>query len=225
MENVGKNTPASEKLREFVERMERNASEKEALAEDGKVIMAEAKAAGFSPKGLKHCLKVRKMKPQDWQEEQSIYSVYLHALGLEDEPPLLKAMRLASVDTTSHDAVIAELKHFTPMEGELIVKLGAKGKRLWRDKNGDVHVDDYEPPMPSGSGPADGGELPLSPGKRKAEVPDVSEDEAEDLGREAARENEPIVSNPFPYRDPRRARFDKGWCDETGSDGMGPSED
>lgn len=43
------------------------------------------------------------------------------------------------------------------------------------------------------------------------------------LGRQAARDGKPVIDNPFPFGDPRRARFDEGWRSESGSDGMGES--
>ena len=52
-------------------------------------------------------------------------------------------------------------------------------------------------------------------------VPDVDAEGAEELGRRAYIANQPITSNPFPWDDPRRPRFDAGWRAESGSDGMG----
>jgi SpoVK/Ycf46/Vps4 family AAA+-type ATPase len=48
-----------------------------------------------------------------------------------------------------------------------------------------------------------------------------TEQDAAALGREAARAGRPITENPFVFRDPRRAVFDKAWRDEKGADGMG----
>lgn len=45
------------------------------------------------------------------------------------------------------------------------------------------------------------------------------------MGRQFARDNRAIIDNPFPYGDPRRPHFDKGWRLETGNDGMGPEDD
>lgn len=59
---------------------------------------------------------------------------------------------------------------------------------------------------------------------------DVVEDEietvdAEQLGRAAFRAGKPVIDNPFPFNDPRRARFDEAWRREAGSDGMGSGAD
>jgi|SRR5581483_10732244 len=47
---------------------------------------------------------------------------------------------------------------------------------------------------------------------------------AEALGGDAFREGAAIVKNPFPFADPRRARWDKGWRAAAGSDGMGDAD-
>ena len=44
-------------------------------------------------------------------------------------------------------------------------------------------------------------------------------EEAETLGGAAAREGKPIIDNPFPFGDARRARFDEGWRKAIESDG------
>lgn len=48
--------------------------------------------------------------------------------------------------------------------------------------------------------------------------------DAEEMGRKAAREGKAVIDNPFPFGDPRRARFDEGWRKETDTDGMGGAE-
>jgi hypothetical protein len=47
---------------------------------------------------------------------------------------------------------------------------------------------------------------------------------AEELGRKAARDGKAIIDNPFPFGDARRARFDEGWRKESETDGMGGAE-
>lgn len=49
----------------------------------------------------------------------------------------------------------------------------------------------------------------------------ASADDAVELGRKAAREGKAVIENPFPFQDPRRARFDEGWRQESETDGMG----
>ncbi|MBN9435071.1 MAG: hypothetical protein J0I45_21775 [Bosea sp.] len=52
-------------------------------------------------------------------------------------------------------------------------------------------------------------------------MPDVDLAGAEVLGAEAGKANKPVITNPFPFGDPRRAGWDLGWRKATGSDGMG----
>lgn len=53
-----------------------------------------------------------------------------------------------------------------------------------------------------------------------APAPEPDTAEAREMGRAAAREGQPVTSNPFPARDIRRAAWDEAWCQELGSDGM-----
>ncbi len=57
--------------------------------------------------------------------------------------------------------------------------------------------------------------------RAKRDVPDVDLAGAEVLGAEAGKANKPVITNPFPFGDPRRAGWDLGWRKATGSDGMG----
>lgn len=50
--------------------------------------------------------------------------------------------------------------------------------------------------------------------------PEESADEAREKGREAARAGKKITENPYPANDERRAAWDEGWCQETGTDGL-----
>jgi uncharacterized protein (UPF0335 family) len=44
--------------------------------------MAEAKGRGYDPKAIRKILQIRKKKPEEHQEEQSILEVYMQALGM-----------------------------------------------------------------------------------------------------------------------------------------------
>lgn len=222
-ETPGQNTIAGEQLKTFVERLENLQSQKDAIGEDMKVVMQEAKATGFNANAIRHVLRVRKMKPHDWQEEQSVFQVYRHAMGLDADTPAFRALENMDVDVTVGEKVIEALKRFVPQKGELIINVGRTKKRLYRDHEGNPQVADWhedaaaQAKRPQAGAPA--------PGPKRDDIPEVDEDEAEEMGKRAAKRNEPIISNPFPYGDTRRARFDKGWCAAAGSDGMGPQEE
>lgn len=212
------------KLRSFIERIERLMEEKNGLSDDIAAVFAEAKSAGFVPKIMRGVIKRRAAKPQDVQEYESLRDTYLHALGMAKEAPLFTHVGLMDVDLNARESVIEALKMLVPRKGEIIVKIGKRPVRLWRDKDGDAHSEDYNEAPPA----SDSGMPPGAPARgRKREVPeehkDATDAEAYQLGRQAARDNEPIVANIFPFGDARRARWDEGWRAETGSDGMGPA--
>ena len=60
---------AGERLKSFIERVERLEEEKRALAEDIKEVYAEAKGVGFDVKIMRQIVKIRKMD-QDELDEQ-----------------------------------------------------------------------------------------------------------------------------------------------------------
>ena len=73
---------AGQRLRAFLERIERLEEEKKGLADDVKDIYAEAKGVGFDAKIMKHVLKLRKMEPQKRQEEDELLDLYMAAIGM-----------------------------------------------------------------------------------------------------------------------------------------------
>lgn len=214
---IGWNTKGADLLRGVVERLERLRQEKKAIGEDEKVVMAEAKAQGFAPKIIRACLKAREQKPHDRQEAESLYATYMHALGMAESPPVFRLIGSMQADTASRESLLEALKEMAPSEGDIIFRMGGQPVRVWRDADGVAHADDWHEPdaapaaMPS----------PRPASRPAPEVPDVDDAGAEALGREAARQNRPVIDNPFPFGDPRRARFDEGWRLENGGDGMG----
>ncbi|MCH7863634.1 MAG: DUF2312 domain-containing protein [Proteobacteria bacterium] len=73
---------AADRLRSFVERIERLEEEKQALAADIREVYGEAKGAGFDVKVLRQIIRLRKMDASDRSEMEEILSVYRRALGL-----------------------------------------------------------------------------------------------------------------------------------------------
>ncbi len=74
---------AADRLRQFIERVERLEEEKAALASDVREVYAEAKAVGFDPKIMRQIVKLRKMDSADQQEMEALIDTYKHALGME----------------------------------------------------------------------------------------------------------------------------------------------
>ncbi|RHZ96580.1 DUF2312 domain-containing protein [Cereibacter sphaeroides] len=75
-------TVAAEELRQFVERFEQLEAEKKDLNEQQKEVMAEAKGRGYDTKVLKKIVALRKRKPDDVAEEETILDLYKSALGM-----------------------------------------------------------------------------------------------------------------------------------------------
>jgi uncharacterized protein (UPF0335 family) len=73
---------AADELRLLIERAERLEEEKKGISDDIKDVMAEAKSRGYDPKAIRKIMQIRKKKPEEHQEEQSILEVYMQALGM-----------------------------------------------------------------------------------------------------------------------------------------------
>jgi uncharacterized protein (UPF0335 family) len=73
---------AVERLRSFIERIERLEEEKRALSGDIKEVYAEAKGIGFEPKIMRQIIKLRKMDKEEVDEEESLLDLYKQALGM-----------------------------------------------------------------------------------------------------------------------------------------------
>jgi uncharacterized protein (UPF0335 family) len=74
---------AGERLRAFVERVERLEEEKAALAADIKEVYAEAKGVGFDIKILRKIISLRKLDKSDRQEQEELLDIYMRALDME----------------------------------------------------------------------------------------------------------------------------------------------
>lgn len=72
---------AADRLRSFIERIERLEEEKAALASDVRDVYAEAKGEGFETKVMRQIIRLRKMDKADRQEQEALLDLYLHALG------------------------------------------------------------------------------------------------------------------------------------------------
>jgi uncharacterized protein (UPF0335 family) len=76
---------AGERLKSFIERIERLEEEKRALAEDIKEVFAEAKGVGFDVKTIRQVLKLRRMDKDDLDEQEALLDTYLRALGMRPD--------------------------------------------------------------------------------------------------------------------------------------------
>jgi uncharacterized protein (UPF0335 family) len=71
-----------ERLRSFIERIERLQEEEKAIKEDVKEVYAESKSDGFNVKTIRTIVAIRKMEPNDRQEAEYLLETYMSALGM-----------------------------------------------------------------------------------------------------------------------------------------------
>jgi uncharacterized protein (UPF0335 family) len=71
-----------DRLRLLIERVERLEEEKKGIADDIRDVYAEAKAVGYDAKIMRQIVRLRKMKPDDRAEMETILDLYKAALGL-----------------------------------------------------------------------------------------------------------------------------------------------
>jgi uncharacterized protein (UPF0335 family) len=71
-----------DRLRLLIERIERLEEEKKGTADDIRDVYAEAKAVGYDPKIMRTVVRLRKMKPNDREEQEMVLETYKNALGM-----------------------------------------------------------------------------------------------------------------------------------------------
>lgn len=74
---------AADRLRQFIERIERLEEERKGLGGDIREVYSEAKALGFDPKIMRQIIKLRQMDNNELQEQEALLDTYKHALGME----------------------------------------------------------------------------------------------------------------------------------------------
>jgi uncharacterized protein (UPF0335 family) len=73
---------AKERLRSFVDRIERLDEERASLSADIREVYTEAKGVGFDARILRQAVRLHKMDKADFQEQEAILDLYLTALGM-----------------------------------------------------------------------------------------------------------------------------------------------
>ena len=72
------------RLKSFIERVERLEEEKKALSEDIRDVYGEAKATGFEPKIMRKIVSLRKSNLEKRREEQELLDLYMSAIGMAE---------------------------------------------------------------------------------------------------------------------------------------------
>ncbi len=73
---------AADRLRTFVERIERLEEEKAAITADIREVYSEAKGAGFNAKILRQIVRLRRLDQADRREQEALLELYKRALDL-----------------------------------------------------------------------------------------------------------------------------------------------
>lgn len=74
---------AAERLRSYIERIERLEDEKAAMAADIREIYSEAKGNGFDAKTMRQVVRLRKLDQSERNEQEELLGLYQRALGMD----------------------------------------------------------------------------------------------------------------------------------------------
>jgi uncharacterized protein (UPF0335 family) len=73
---------AGDRLKSFIERIERLEEERRTLGADIKEVYAEAKGAGFDAKIMRQLIRLRRMDKDDLDEQETLLDLYKRAIGM-----------------------------------------------------------------------------------------------------------------------------------------------
>ena len=73
---------AADRLRSFIERIERLEEDRAGLNADIREVLSEAKSAGFDAKTIRQIVRLRKLDPSERQEQEHLLEVYRRAVGI-----------------------------------------------------------------------------------------------------------------------------------------------
>ena len=74
--------PLDNRLKSFIERIERLEEEKNNILADIKEVYSEAKSSGYEPKIMRKVLLIRKMDVDERLEQEALLDTYRNALGI-----------------------------------------------------------------------------------------------------------------------------------------------
>ena len=73
---------AADRLKSFIERIERLEEEKAGIAGDIREVYSEAKSTGFETKIMRQLVRLRKMETHDREEQEQLLDLYKRAVGM-----------------------------------------------------------------------------------------------------------------------------------------------
>lgn len=74
---------SADRLKSYIERIERLEEEQAAIAGDKRDVYSEAKGVGYDTKTMRKIVQLRKQDAADREEAQTLLDTYMHALGME----------------------------------------------------------------------------------------------------------------------------------------------
>lgn len=74
---------SAQRLKSFIERIERLEEEKSGIAADIKEVYSEAKGTGFEVKIMRQIVRLRKMEVESRREQAELLDMYARALGMQ----------------------------------------------------------------------------------------------------------------------------------------------
>jgi uncharacterized protein (UPF0335 family) len=72
------------RLKSFIERVERLEEEKKAISEDVRDVYSEAKGSGFDPVIMRKIVALRKTNLEKRREQQELLDLYMSAIGMAE---------------------------------------------------------------------------------------------------------------------------------------------
>ena len=73
---------SAQRLKSFIERIERLEEEKKTMGADVREVYSEAKSSGFDVKIMRKVIALRKMDASERQEQEALMQVYIDAIGM-----------------------------------------------------------------------------------------------------------------------------------------------
>jgi len=73
---------AADRLKSFIERVERLEEDRSGIAADVREVYSEAKSAGFDVKVMRQLVRLRKLDPAARREQEMLLDTYRAALGM-----------------------------------------------------------------------------------------------------------------------------------------------
>lgn len=82
MKNANHGALDNQQLMTIIERIEKLNEDTANIAADIKEIFSEAKSAGFDPKYIRQMIRLRKLDPDEIDEQDELVKMYRSALGI-----------------------------------------------------------------------------------------------------------------------------------------------